>query len=1253
MRRERNRSSVGRESSPTSEYEGYCTDFDDEDCKAADAIESAHNSPVKELSTLSYSSLPILDSNKSPSSHSFWGSKSEGATAYSSSSRQRHQYPITPSRKVGTPSAVTGTPGTSRRLDAIQRSFDELGLKSPALPTPKKLFPEASAKGKQPLPVIDIPDDTDDEAEEVTKILTDTETSADEWAGLTPVSTGDSLSSISSGWSLPSKGSFKLTTFATKKRTGDPQSSSHGSPSKYRKLADREATTIHKELSRPQVVNDVFSQMSTSASSSDAGSASRHDGWKTHDPTEDFSALKEFLAGPLGADLNPVIIAHDKEVQPLMDEAGIAWGVQYEIAHGISRGYWQWSDVKAKLAQLKGKDARSQDSAHPVSNKDTAHRVRSIMLGVRQKPSDTSIWEELDREQDAILENCERGLGLRGTWRDEPDWYGGRVQQLARLAHHEGTYKIHLDPMEKRRSYRMARHYASRRILQLRIPDEMILKEGEKVKQFLLQKFVLCGRVFVPFFAKENGVYLVETDEDYERRPVAAFGDNYRKSLKALIQWHNDLELNKDQPIAKWYMRSQLAFSDSIPALEFEEENIHAIPDIYAPWSGPGKPPAEKIHTDGCGLINAAALKIIAALLGLSHLPSAVQGRLEGSKGLWLLHPTDKSPEPRIWIRTSQKKIIYRYPLSRAHRIFDLLSVSRFSPPIKLSKQSIMNLSENGVGDGGVVALYQPAGGRVEEQAVEADDGAGEGVGAAAQGVGHQDIGMETEEDSLNALEDEQEGAYTGRNEISGAPLSLHEVALELIQAGFRPDKLKPLRDKIRCIVETTIKSIVDKFSIPLPESLGAFIVPDPLGILEQGEIYYRSSQSLTDPETQTLFNVVTGDVLLGRYPVRLPSDIQKVKAVDRPELFKYTDVIIVSTKGNVSLASLLAGGDCDGDDLFMIREKCIVEPFESKPLTAMPPKLLSQYFEGHPERVEQFAERVTALSSPERQKAFQEILLLSLNDSKVGLYSMFHDFSVWKHGYASTESVRLAYMFNTLLDSGKTGLRLKPGVFEKDRARFGYPVPETQQGNSRRFIFHTLRSVCKAASDALLRDYDILGSPSSRDVKDGDLIQPYETINDHALRYYENHTNEHRRLLTDELVRIRAVVEVARDAYSDALSRLGAAKEKADQSGSPTKKTSKKKSQREADPFLRASKLFDQDVPDVFLIQNIREIKASYAYTLYPPFAFSVAFRDLCVIKAQASAGGIAPIIRSFDQAKTIPSTYIKAVARLTADRL
>lgn len=65
--------------------------------------------------------------------------------------------------------------------------------------------------------------------------------------------------------------------------------------------------------------------------------------------------------------------------------------------------------------------------------------------------------------------------------------------------------------------------------------------------------------------------------------------------------------------------------------------------------------------------------------------------------------------------------------------------------------------------------------------------------------------------------------------------------------------------------------------------------------MLKEGEIYYRFSRPRRDPRTSMLVHVLEGDVLvcfiaytlliatltfvsqLGRYPIRLPSDMQKV----------------------------------------------------------------------------------------------------------------------------------------------------------------------------------------------------------------------------------------------------------------------------------------------------------------------------------------------------------------------------------------
>ena len=51
--------------------------------------------------------------------------------------------------------------------------------------------------------------------------------------------------------------------------------------------------------------------------------------------------------------------------------------------------------------------------------------------------------------------------------------------------------------------------------------------------------------------------------------------------------------------------------------------------------------------------------------------------------------------------------------------------------------------------------------------------------------------------------------------------------------------------------------------------------------------------------------------------PALLPSDIQKLRAVNAPRLSHLTDVIVFSGKGLKSKVSLLSGGDYDGDMVF------------------------------------------------------------------------------------------------------------------------------------------------------------------------------------------------------------------------------------------------------------------------------------------------------------------------------------------------
>ncbi|KAG6878032.1 hypothetical protein C0993_000572 [Termitomyces sp. T159_Od127] len=1085
------------------------------------------------------------------------------------------------------------------------------------------------------------------------------------------------MSSIGSDWD-------RVESFSSFSLKSPSAGSSSSSPSKYRKLskvkqlppADKDPSSA--TTSKPIAIKDVFNPSAPSSSS-----GQRNNGWDISitqpsilapTPTDDVSTLpddvsfKKFLAGSFSEDLEPHIIAHDKNIVSCMDSHKVPWGVQYEIARGVTEGIWSWDSVEAKIPQLCG------------SNSEKAHKVRNVMLDKIQPPSTSgqSVWQELDREQDAIMENKGRGLGPVGPEGSENTWYGGQIQQTAKLVGDKGNYHIRLEPMENKRSYRLARFLGSRRILQLKIPHVLIYEENKQLKAFMQHKFVLLGRIFVPFFAKDHAVYLVETTEDYERCAAEWAGDQFRMSFKDIINWHNPLHLNADQPINKYATRFALAFSTSIPVLEFKEDNIIVIPDKTDTWRKPGKPPAEYTKTDGCGFINEAALKIIARFLNYHGYPVAIQGRVYGAKGLWILHPTNRSPEPKIWIRDSQRKIKYQRFVDRSHLIFDLLSVSSPESSVSLSKQSIINLSNNGVSDTTLIDIMKKA--LIEEvkplmkwqgpQAMEilwnfidrmssvsrtrlarVATSMSRALGLAGQAWRGEEVDIERNEDT----QIESEGSndiYTGRAS-NGAPLTLSEYVMELLQAGFHPRDSSLLKEKIRYLVETTIKSIVDKFSIPLPESLNAFIVPDPLGVLKEGEVYYRSSVPIINSETQDVFNVLTGNVLLGRYPVRLASDIQKasVMAVDRPELSRWVDVLVVSTQGEKSFASMLSGGDYDGDKVFILFSNSLLENFKNKPVTPIPPNFMDDNFQKHPIRVKQFAERVSALAPREAQKAFADVLMFDIDDKKFGLYSTWQDYAIYEYGYEDSRSERLAYIFNALLDSSKTGDRLKPGIFERDQKQFGKSIPDFLPSRAGKpYIFHTLHRAGKAAGDELLREYDEL-KRETHDLKENVLLQPYNAAANRVIQLYDESkkstlAEERYSMLAGEIKRIKECVNVAHLAHKRVLAEL-----KRVESSSPTKKPRGKKSyQRKSDPMTHVYELYDRQVDDVFFFQNVDEIKASFAYQLDLRFGFDVAFRELCIMKAKASPQGIAPTTRSFDEAKAISSTYVKAVTRHSA---
>ncbi|PPR02365.1 hypothetical protein CVT24_011709 [Panaeolus cyanescens] len=967
----------------------------------------------------------------------------------------------------------------------------------------------------------------------------------------------------------------------------------------------------------------------------------------------DASIVRKFAERPMTSNIGCHIIAHCQDTQLLFDSHQIPWPIQYEVARGVCGGAWDWASVPSRISLLKA------IHEFPALNVPRVMRDQEI----QESREVDKLWEQLELEQEAILENKSRALGLLdpgSEWRGKSGWYGGQIQQVARLVKKNGLFQISLEPMEMRRSNRFARFCGSRRIVVVKIPD-VFLRDGtdevnasgpEFVKKFFSQKFVLCGRCFVPFFAKEGSIYLLETDENYQRQSQLWCGDQYRMSLNAFLQWHNPLQetANMFQFISKWVTRFSLGISNSVPVVQFEEKNIFFIEDIVAAdWPANKKAPAEKLMTDGCGLINRSALAAIARNLNRDGIiPSGVQGRIGGSKGFWILHPHDSSEEPKIWIRESQKKIHYS-SFDRSHLIFDLLATTSHSGEMHLTEQSILNMYANGIPEELLVKMMEESLSDVilpllewENPVILSDaiSRLGNVAGTRAQraaaarsralGLSRREFGEEKHEETDGEYITVSSTSYTGRNMYSKAPYAIAEYAIELIQPGFMPGSNERLFEKMKYLIENAIDKAVTDCRIPAKHSFGAYVAADPFGILEEGEIFYQFSDIRKHPVTGLPFSILEGDVLVGRYPIRLPSDMRKAKAVNKPQFRNYMNLIIISTKGTRSLASLLAGGDMDGDEWVVFYDPILVQPFRTQPFTEEPHDLKNNFHAEDIEKIPAYCKRMPT------QEDFLRKLLSSLEKGQVGLYSNFHEKAIVKHGYHHRETIRLAYIFAVLLDSSKNGKRIHPQVLEDDRKQYFGSTFDTSTA-TRPNILNILSKAAKKKGEELMAQYTsvdqtLLSRP------DQALKRPYE--------YYANCTHQTKRpgsdILYAELTLIRKHVDTAHDMWKVAVNKNRAA------NAQKNKKASRDKSDYQ-DPVLEATKFFAEPIQGLFLIHEdiVDEVKASYAYALSSTFAFSVAFGTLCLIKAKSRPGGVVASIRSVDEARGISAPYLKAITR------
>ncbi|KAK7061800.1 RNA-dependent RNA polymerase [Favolaschia claudopus] len=730
---------------------------------------------------------------------------------------------------------------------------------------------------------------------------------------------------------------------------------------------------------------------------------------------------------------SPYIISRSSSHQRQFNQLGLPYGVQFEIAR-IAAGDYAAIDMDG-LAKLQGLSVVDAVPLIPGLFGQSSGTVLDNAFAKERAAK--SPWAELHLEVENLAKDEFAGLGT--SHESALDWFGGKVHFTAKLIV-EGKnktipYKVVLKPPELGPSNRFARRWGSERFLTLGLSKDVLKKasESEQLIRFLQRPFILGNKVFRAFDAKDANVFLVCTNEIVEGgrvHPTRTTPGGF--SLREFLAWHNALELNPKQTMAKWASRFALGRSNSAPVLRLEEDAISYIPDITS-TSGDDM-------SDGAGLINKAGLRLIYNQYEMDSWPTAIQVRL----GLLVMHPTDDNERPLACLRPSQIKVKHTNLEDPALRTVDLLRSSHTNTRCRLPVETIINLGENGVPASAFINLIETAlvnavtplvtweGPQAMEKLWWAVSRAGgvmsarmarqETVLARVKGYSERDS-AELEDDDEEGIKDEPVSTAWWIDAISRCPSSLEETVMHLLDAGFNPRTCSVLRAKLEQVVNTCVKRCINSYRIDLPVGMSAmaFLICDELGVLEEGEFFLKTSHHNLQTRSGMPTDILLGPALITRHPCKLPTDVQKWTAVDRPELRHYTDVIVLSVKGSRRAADYLSGGDYDGDKGLVIWQPELVDKFVNADLrfSQEPPEL----------------------------REMQAYLLSGLRDmAVVGQYSNWHLNATYSLGYRHSETIRLAYMFCKTLDGAKTGLTVLPGRYKDDQKKYNKRPPEWKE---------------------------------------------------------------------------------------------------------------------------------------------------------------------------------------------------------------
>ncbi|KAI9808580.1 MAG: hypothetical protein M1825_003729 [Sarcosagium campestre] len=312
--------------------------------------------------------------------------------------------------------------------------------------------------------------------------------------------------------------------------------------------------------------------------------------------------------------------------------------------------------------------------------------------------------------------------------------------------------------------------------------------------------------------------------------------------------------------------------------------------------------------TDGVGKISESLAKLVAGELNLPFVPSVLQFRLGGCKGVLAVWP-----DAQMWqvhIRKSQ----YKFPA-----IHNGLEIIRWSmhAAASLNRQIIMVLSTLGVEDEIFVQ-------KLKDMLV----------------------------DLQRAMWDETKALYLLQRYVD--PNHATITMAELIMDGFMKSQEPFLISLLRLWRAWSIKYLKERAKIIIEK--GTFL----LGCTDEsrtlrghfsdgGKEYDNLQQQveslpeifiqIPNPQNPGQYMVIERVCILARNPSLHPGDIRVVRAVNSEKLHHLRDVVVLPQTGERDVASMCSGGDLDGDDFMVIWDPDLIpKEWNHEPMDYTPP---------------------------------------------------------------------------------------------------------------------------------------------------------------------------------------------------------------------------------------------------------------------------------------------------------------------------